>query len=191
MNEKETLKYCSTDSYKKNSIIRIAFCLVLLIVLIVLSKHRTIAWLPMLMVLVALCAVFFLAAYLRSKKVFETIQISEKQIRICMPGKTPIDIPWSESVCADTFPLVGGMKRMELDERNWRELILSSEKISLGFQADSFLHFSPEKYAETGRWRVSLGRGSKKWCQKQIAAIEEIKQRALAVSGSREDAMEQ
>ena len=192
MNEKGTLKYCSIDFFKRTSIIRVAFILVLLIVLWILSKQRTISLLLLLIALVTLPAVFFTAVYLRLKRVFETILISKEQIRICMPGKTPIDIPWSESVCIDTYPLVGKMLRqMEFDERNWRELILSNEKISSGFQVDSFLHFSPEKYTDTGSWRVSLGRGSKKWCQKQIAAIEEIKQRALSVSGSSEDAMEQ
>ena len=192
MKEKGSLKYCSIDFFKRTSIIRVAFILVLLIVLWILAKQRTISLLLMLIALVTLPAVFFTAVYLRLKKEFETILISEDQIRICMPGKMPIDIPWSESVCIDTYPLVGKMLRqMEFDERNWRELILSSEKISSGFQVDSFQHFSPEKYDETGSWRVSLGRGSKKWYRKQIAAIEEIKQRALSVSGSSKDATEQ
>lgn len=176
-----TIKFCAYDSFKRNFTQASIFILIAFPLMCILAKQGPFSnrLLPF-TILVIFFIVFFITLFVRSKKIFETIHISEKQIKICLPGKEIIEIPWSEAISVGAFSGVGSMNRtLQAPGKNWFELVLSSEELSPLYQVDSILHFSPEKYAETGRWRVSLGRGNQKWCQKQIELIEGMKQKAL------------
>lgn len=180
--DNNTVSYCAYDSYKKSFIQAIIFILIAFPLMCILAKQGPFSkrLLPF-TILVIFFLVFFIAMFSRAKKMFETIYISDKHIKICLPGKETIEIPWSEAISVGAFSGVGSMARtLQAPGKNWFELVLSSEKPSSVFQVDSILRFSPEKFRETGSWRVSLGRGNRKWCEKQIEIIENMKQKALS-----------
>lgn len=178
----EVLRYCNYDSYKKDFLLRCVVILFLFLVMCVVAGQGPLGkrLLPTTM-LVLFFVGFFTVLFARAKKTFETILVSEEQIMICLPGKKTVKIPWSESVSVGSFSGTGLMKQtLQSPGQHWYELVLSSEALSPLYQVDSIVRFPSDEYSATGRWRVSLGRGNQKWCQKQIELIEGMKQKALS-----------
>lgn len=177
----EVLRYCAYDSVKKDFRSASILILVAFPLMCVLAEQGPFGKrvLPTTMLVIFFWG-FFIIFFARAKK-FETILVSEEQIQICLPGKETINIPWSESASVGAFSGAGLMKlSLQSPGQNGYELVLSSEKLSPLYKPDKVQRFSPEQYAETGSWRVSLGRGNQKWCQKQIELIEGMKQKALS-----------
>ncbi len=176
------LKYCASNSYKKSFLQGIAFIVVAFPVMCLLAKESPFSqrFLP-LTILVIFFLGFFSMLFIRARKKFEVIVISEEHISISFPGRNPIIIPWSEDISIGAFSGTGIMKNtLNAPGRKWYELVLSSRKLSPAYLVDQIKSFSLESYQQNGSWMVSLGRGSEKWCRKQIESFEQIKNNATS-----------
>lgn len=171
------LKYCAANYYRNNLMKGSAVILACIAVIIFAAGPGK----ALRMAMPCVCLfVFFLIFYgsfcLKARKTFSEVIISEKGILIKHPSGQQFNIPWDDRISAGSYY---AEMNVSVSGGSHYELILSSDPPSNAYKVDHIEQFSVEKYEKHHTWRVSLGRGTRKWCEREATKIIAIKDSVL------------
>ena len=168
--------YCASDYYRNNYIKASIFFLICIgVVLLASIRSNSISRVVPIIVLFVLFEVIYGLFLLKAKKSFSVITLSEQEILVKCPTGEQIIIPWDEKISVGSYY---AEMNVSLSGGNHYELILSSTPLPLSYKGDHIEQFSVQNYLSNGSWRVSLGRGSKKWCEKEAVKIMSLRTNA-------------
>ncbi len=173
----KTLTYSAANYYKKNYIESSVLILIFLVIACVFAnRNGTIQKLVPFIIGFLLFIVLYGLFIKRVKKSFSVIKITEQGIQVKTPASEQVQIPWDDQISAGAYY---AEMNVSTSGRTHYELILSSAPLPYSYKVDHIEQFSMESYQNTGAWRVSLGRGTKKWCEQEVAKITELRNNGL------------
>ena len=165
-----TLSYSAANYYKAlfgKGVMVLLIC-VAAVVAVSLQKDGLNRAVIAIVSLFVLFVIVFGAFVFRAQKKFAKVILSQEEILIRCPDGEAVRIPWNDQISVSFFD--APMYRSASNGAHF-ELILSSAPLPYSYQADHIEAFSAENYRASGTWRVSLGRGSRKWCEKESQNI--------------------
>ena len=175
--------YCA-GNYVEKMIVQFVFwfVIVLLITFFIGFRGMSVEEIVIAVLAVVILCVFRASFLTLTDQDFETVTISEDGITVFYPEKWKAVIQWNESVSVEYRQIgirsVGGA---------WVfDLILSSAPLPDSLCYTDRVHFSPERFEKGEPWRVSIGRGSKRWCRRETDRILSMKAEALRKQGTQQ-----
>ena len=170
------LTYCAADYYKKNFISgSVVLLLCIGVVMFAVGKSNAIQRAIPIICIFVLFLLLYGSFCLKAKKKFSVAVLSEKGIVIKCPSGQQFEIPWDDQISAASFY---AEMNVSLSGGSHYELILSSSPLPYHYKVDHIELFSEEQYQNSGKWRLSLGRGTKKWCEREANKIMALKENA-------------
>ena len=173
----KTLTYSAANYYKKNYIEASVLIFIFLVIACVFaSRNGSIQRLLPFIIGFLLFILLYGLFIRRAKKSFSVITIAEQGIQVKTPSGEQVQIPWDDQITVGAYY---AEMNVSTSGRTHYELILSSAPLPYSYKVDHIEQFSLENYQNTGTWRVSLGRGTKKRCEQEVKKITELRNSRL------------